>query len=102
MSFTSDENFGAYEADILAALGAPNCEVVGAPGKISPAKMDAFGKANGLTVVFAPWHPVPEYRVFKTGSLLSKNELYPSGLVLVEVDSEGRNPTPRPYAAKPS
>lgn len=47
------------------------------------AEMDSYGKANGLTVVFAPWHPNPEYRVFKTGSLLSRNEEFPSGLVIV-------------------
>jgi len=47
------------------------------------AEMDAYGKANGMTVVFAPWHPNPEYRIFKTGSLASRNEKYPSGLVIV-------------------
>lgn len=47
------------------------------------AEMDEYGKANGLTVVFAPWHLNPEYRIFKTGSLLSRNERYPSGLVIV-------------------
>jgi hypothetical protein len=47
------------------------------------AEMDAYGKANGLTVVFAPWHPHPEYRRFKTGSCLSRNDEYPSGLVIV-------------------
>lgn len=47
------------------------------------AEMDAYGKANFLTVVFAPWHPNPEYRIFKTGSLLSRNEEFPSGLVIV-------------------
>jgi hypothetical protein len=47
------------------------------------AEMDAYGKANSLTVVFAPWHPNLEYRIFKTGSLLSRNEEYPSGLVIV-------------------
>lgn len=47
------------------------------------AEMDAYGKANGMTVVFAPWHPNPQYRIFKTGSLLSRNEEYPSGLVIV-------------------
>jgi len=52
--------------------------------------MDAYGKKNNLTVVFAAWHPRPEYRIFKTGSLFSKNEDYPSGLVLV---SEQGNPS---------
>lgn len=47
------------------------------------AEMDAHGKANGLTIVFAAWHPRPEYRIFKTGSLLSRNEEYPSGLVIL-------------------
>jgi hypothetical protein len=46
--------------------------------------MDAFGKSKGMTVVFATWHPEPGYTVFKTGSLLSRNEEYPSGLVLVD------------------
>lgn len=45
--------------------------------------MDTIGKAHGLTVVFAPWHPNPEYRIFKTGSLLSRNDEYPSGLVIL-------------------
>lgn len=48
------------------------------------AAMDAYGKASGRTIVFAPWHPNPEYRIFKTGSLLSRNEEYPSGLVIVD------------------
>jgi hypothetical protein len=47
------------------------------------AEMDAYGKANRLTVVFAPWHLNPQYQIFKTGSLLSRNEEYPSGLVIV-------------------
>lgn len=51
-------------------------------------EMNEFGKANGMTVVFAPWHPNPEYRLFKTGSLLSRNEQYPSGLVIVEKDGQ--------------
>lgn len=55
-------------------------------------EMDAYGKSNGLTVTFAPWHPNPQYRIFKTGSLLSRNEEYPSGLVIV--DDRG---TPRPW-----
>lgn len=66
------------------------CEVVESGGCLGlPAEddkhadMDAFGKANGLTVVFAPWHPNPKYVIFKTGSLLSRNEEYPSGLVIV-------------------
>ena len=55
------------------------------------AEMDTYGKANGMTVVFAPWHPNTEYRIFKTGSLLSRNEQYPSGLVIVNDKEE---PTP--------
>lgn len=47
------------------------------------AEMDAYGKAHGMTVTFAPWHPNPQYRIFKTGTLLSGNEQYPSGLVIV-------------------
>lgn len=45
---------------------------------------DAFGKKHGLTITFSPWHPVPEYRVFETGSLLSRNEDYPSGLCVID------------------
>lgn len=56
------------------------------------AEMDSFGKANGMTVVFAPWHQQPEYRVFKTGTLSSRNEEFPSGLVIV--DERG---APRPW-----
>jgi hypothetical protein len=47
-------------------------------------EMDAFGKANGMSITYAPWHPHPKYRQFKTGSLLSRNEDYPSGLVIVD------------------
>jgi len=52
------------------------------------AEMDAYGKANGLTVTFAPWHPNPQYRIFKTGSLLSRNDEYPSGLIIVNDNGE--------------
>jgi hypothetical protein len=54
-------------------------------------EMDQYGKLNGLTVTFAAWHPNPEYRIFETGSLLSKNDLYPSGYPsgLVIVDDKG-------------
>ena len=55
-------------------------------------QMDLFGKANRMTVVFAPWHPNPEYRIFETGSLLSRNDEYPSGLVIVE-----KNGKPYPW-----
>jgi hypothetical protein len=60
------------------------------------AEMDAYGKANGLTVTYAAWHPNPQYRMFKTGSLLSKNDKYPSGLVIV--DEKGN---PHPWNEKP-
>lgn len=46
-------------------------------------KMDEYGKNHGVTVVFCPWHPNPEYRMFKTGTLCSRNDEYPSGLVIV-------------------
>jgi hypothetical protein len=55
-------------------------------------EMDAWCKANGKTATFAPWHPNPEYRIFTTGSLLSRNEQYPSGVVIVD-----RNEPPRPW-----
>jgi hypothetical protein len=55
------------------------------------AEMDAYGKANGMTVTYAAWHLNPEYRMFKTGSLLSRNDDYPSGLVIVD---EKGNPHP--------
>lgn len=58
------------------------------------AEMDAYGKANGMTVTFATWHPNPQYVIFKTGSLLSRNDQYPSGLVIV--DERG---TPNPWQA---
>ena len=54
--------------------------------------MDAWCKLNSKTATFAPWHPQPEYRIFKTGSLLSRNDQYPSGVVIVE-----RGGTPRPW-----
>lgn len=52
----------------------------------SHAEMDAYGKSNSLTITFAPWNPNPQYRTFKTGSLLSRNDEYPSGLVIVKED----------------
>lgn len=54
-------------------------------------QIDAWAKANEQTVVFAPWHPKPDFRIFKTGSLLGRNELYSSGLVLV---NHKGNPVP--------
>ena len=52
---------------------------------------DAYGKMNGLTITYAEWHPHPEYRIFKTGTLLSRNDKYPSGLIII--DNRG-NPIP--------
>lgn len=46
-------------------------------------QIDRWAKANEQTVTFAPWHPEPSFRIFKTGSLMCRNELYPSGLILV-------------------
>lgn len=46
-------------------------------------QIDQWAKANEQTVTFAPWHPEPNFRIFKTGSLMLRNELYPSGLILV-------------------
>jgi hypothetical protein len=46
--------------------------------------MDSYGKANNMTVTFAAWHPNPEYRMFETGKLLSSNERYPIGLIVVD------------------
>lgn len=54
-------------------------------------KVDAWAKSNRMTVTYADWHPNPKYRAFRTGSLLSHNEGYPSGLILI--DSKG-NPSP--------
>lgn len=39
---------------------------------------------RNLTATYAAWHPVPAYRVFRTGSLLSDNDKYPSGLVIID------------------
>ena len=61
-------------------------------GKSSHDEIDTYGKANNLTIVYADWHPNPQYRVSKTGSFLSRNEKYPSGLILV--DNKGE---PHPY-----
>lgn len=55
-------------------------------------EFDAFGKMSGLTITYAAWHPNPEYRMFMTGSLASRNEKYPSGLVII--DDKGN---PHPY-----
>lgn len=46
-------------------------------------KIDVWAKANSMTVTYADWHPKPEYRMFKTGTLLSRNSEYPSGLILI-------------------
>lgn len=54
-------------------------------------QMHEFGLKTNQTVVYAGWHPSPEYRMFTTGSLLSRNDEYPSGLVIVEKNG---NPTP--------
>ena len=60
------------------------CLAVEAGIDLSPEAMDQMGKSEGLTIVYAAWHPQPEYRIFKTGTLASRNEDYPSGLVLVD------------------
>lgn len=52
--------------------------------EVNHGKIDEWAKASGRTVVYCPWHPNPEYRVFKTGTLFSRNEDYPSGLVIVD------------------
>lgn len=64
------------------------------PKTADQAGIDQWAKANGLTVTYADWHPNPEYRAFKTGSLLSRNEGFPSGLVLV--DNKG---IPHPFVS---
>lgn len=53
------------------------------PTTLSHSEMDEYGKANGFTVTFAAWHPEPGYAIFKTGSLCSGNDKFPSGLVIV-------------------
>lgn len=55
-------------------------------GSLNHPSIDAWAKDKGMTVVFAEWHPNPEYRIFKTGSLLSRNDDYPAGLVFVNED----------------
>jgi hypothetical protein len=57
------------------------------------AELDRHGKANGVTITHAPWHPEPGYTYFKTGSLLSRNQEYPSGLVIIGSDGK-----PKPYS----
>lgn len=59
--------------------------------------LDTWGKTNDMTVTYAPWHPNPEFRVFKTGSLLSRNDEYPSGIVIVP---EPRKGDPYPWKTK--
>jgi hypothetical protein len=54
-------------------------------------QMHELGLKTNQTIVYAAWHSSPEYRVFPTGSLLSRNEEYPCGLVIV--DEKGK-PTP--------
>ncbi len=55
-------------------------------------RMEKYGKANNLTIIYTAQYPNPEYRIFKTGSLCSRNEEYPKGLVII--DNKGM---PRPY-----
>lgn len=45
---------------------------------------DEYGKENEVTITYSPWHPNPSYRIFKTGTLGSRNEEYPSGLIIVD------------------
>lgn len=59
---------------------------------ISYDEYDVLGKKFGVTIIYADWHPNPEYRISKTGMFLSRNEKYPSGLILV--DDKG---IPHPY-----
>lgn len=53
------------------------------------AGLDAWGKTNGMTIVYAPWHQNPEFRIFKTGSLMTRNNEYPSGIVIVPEPRKG-------------
>ena len=60
------------------------CIAIRANSEVDHEKMDTWGKQNNMTVVYSPWHPNPDYRVFKTGTLLSRNNEYPSGVVIVD------------------
>lgn len=51
-------------------------------------KIDKDAKEKNLTIVYAPWHITPEFRVFKTGTLLSRNSEYPSGLIILDKINE--------------
>lgn len=83
-----------HQEQVLAEVVDAGCISLPALGEAQHAEMDQYGKANGLTVTFAPWHPNPSYGIFRTGSLLSRNEQYPSGLVIV--DEQG---LPKPWKA---
>ncbi len=67
-----------------------NVECIGFKSEFSQSEIDAFAKANDLTVTYCPWHPVPEYRMFRTGTLLSRNDEYPCGLVIVDENMKAR------------
>lgn len=56
-------------------------------------EVDIWCKERNMTAAYAPWHPEPRYTIFETGTLLSKNSFYPSGVVIVEEDG-----TPVPWS----
>lgn len=72
---------------IARIVSAGGCVTIDAASS-SHQQMDSYGKELGFTVVHAPWHPNPDYRIWKTGSLegatKSDRENFPSGLVIVD------------------
>jgi len=56
----------------------------GPPDKLAFAMMDEYGKRNNKTVVYASWHPNPEYRISEGGSFGRRNDEFPIGLIIVD------------------
>lgn len=72
-------------------MNAGSCGILMVPRTTKHEELDKLVKDNKLTIVCTVWNQELEYRVFATGSLFSRNEEYPRGLVLI--DAKG-NPKP--------
>lgn len=56
-------------------------------------EMDKWGKETGICVVYAPWHPNPEYRIHKAGTLCCHDShKFTAGLIIM-----GEDTIPQPY-----
>ncbi len=51
---------------------------------LSDSELDRHGKVNNITIVKTNHNNETDYRMFTTGTLLSRNDKYPSGLVILD------------------